>query len=215
MSEPTYHIYEIRNSINDKTYRGAHYGTPDDDYMGSGKAIRAAIKKYGRMNFTKTILCECESEDLMYAKECELVNPEFVSRNDTYNIRLGGQGGPINHNAANWSQERRDAQSAITTAYFTVQEHRDKLGARLKAIYTQERKDAQSARRKGIPLTQKHKDACKAYWTQERRDARSDKTKAFYAVQEHRDAQSARLKACWSQEQRDAQSARMKALYTK
>jgi len=49
-----YLLYEITNLINDKNYIGQHI-TKDinDGYMGSGHAITAAIKKYGRENFKK------------------------------------------------------------------------------------------------------------------------------------------------------------------
>ena len=41
-------IYKITNKINDRIYIGAH-STDDinDSYMGSGKAIKAAQRKYG------------------------------------------------------------------------------------------------------------------------------------------------------------------------
>lgn len=51
-----YTIYKNTNSINDKYYIGKHKTQdPNDDYLGSGKVIRAAINKYGRDKFTKTI----------------------------------------------------------------------------------------------------------------------------------------------------------------
>ena len=65
----------------------------DDDYMGSGIRIRRAIEKYGIENFEKTILFECESADEMNAKEAEIVNEDFIARDDVYNIKLGGDGG--------------------------------------------------------------------------------------------------------------------------
>ena len=43
-----YYIYRITNKINGKTYIGQHkYKKLNDDYMGSGKLIRRAQKKYG------------------------------------------------------------------------------------------------------------------------------------------------------------------------
>lgn len=91
-----YIIYQITNKINGKIYIGKHK-TEDinDNYMGSGKHLKHAQRKYGIENFEKTILCECESEEEMNQKERELVNEEFVARNDTYNIALGGYGGDI------------------------------------------------------------------------------------------------------------------------
>ena len=70
----------------------------DDGYMGSGLAIRKAIEKYGLENFKKDILCECSSFDEMNQKEAEIVNSEFVAREDTYNLSVGGTFGWENCN---------------------------------------------------------------------------------------------------------------------
>lgn len=75
-------------------YIGKHQTNDvDDGYMGSGLRIRRAIKKYGLENFEKTILFECASAEEMNAKEAELVNEDFIARDDVYNIMLGGDGG--------------------------------------------------------------------------------------------------------------------------
>jgi hypothetical protein len=71
--------------------------------MGSGKHLKYAQEKYGIENFTKEILFVFDDPKLMYAKEAELVNDEFISENNTYNIKLGGFGGfdYINSNKLN------------------------------------------------------------------------------------------------------------------
>ena len=50
-------VYKIINLINGKYYYGIH-STENifDGYMGSGKTIVNAIKKYGVENFTKEII---------------------------------------------------------------------------------------------------------------------------------------------------------------
>ena len=88
-----YLLYEIKNDINGKIYIGVHKTKVEDGYMGSGKVIKDAIKKYGIENFTKTILEEFESQEAMFAKEKEIVDEEFLLRDDTYNLRRGGNGG--------------------------------------------------------------------------------------------------------------------------
>jgi len=89
-----YTIYQTTNTVNGKVYVGKHITKdPADDYLGSGKNIRRAIKKYGRDKFTKQVLHVFNSEDEMNLKEKELVTEEFCSRADTYNICEGGKGG--------------------------------------------------------------------------------------------------------------------------
>ena len=86
-----YTVYKITNLINDKIYIGFH-STNDlyDGYMGSGKAIKRAIKKYGEENFHKEILAIFDSQKDAEDLERELVNEEFVSDSNTYNMTIGG-----------------------------------------------------------------------------------------------------------------------------
>lgn len=89
-----YYLYEIRNKLNDKIYVGVHKTrNMNDGYMGSGVEIRNAIEKYGIENFEKVILETFENAEAMYAREKEIVNEEFLSKEDTYNLRRGGNGG--------------------------------------------------------------------------------------------------------------------------
>jgi hypothetical protein len=87
-------IYKITNNINNKIYIGKHQtAIIDDGYMGSGKILKAAIKKYGVENFKKDILHIFNSEEDMNAMEKELVTEDFCLRPDTYNLCIGGKGG--------------------------------------------------------------------------------------------------------------------------
>lgn len=99
-----YIIYRITNLVNNKIYIGCHQTKNlSDDYMGSGKALRRAINKYGLSSFKKEILYIFDNENDMYNKEKEIVNEDFLKRNDVYNLTLGGYGGwnYINNNRLN------------------------------------------------------------------------------------------------------------------
>lgn len=89
-----YTIYKITNQINNKIYIGKHQ-TKDlnDNYMGSGKLLVAAIKKYGIENFKKEILFVFDNELEMNSKEAELVTKKFVKESNNYNLCPGGNGG--------------------------------------------------------------------------------------------------------------------------
>lgn len=89
-----YTIYKITNNVNSKIYIGVHKTSNiSDAYMGSGIAIKNAIKKYGKENFTKDILFIYENKEDAYKKEQEIVNQDFINSPNTYNGKLGGKGG--------------------------------------------------------------------------------------------------------------------------
>lgn len=89
-----YIIYKTTNLINSKIYIGMHVTKNlDDGYLGSGKVLMHAIKKYGKENFKKEILFIFDGEQDMKDKEKELVTEDFCLRDDTYNLCNGGKGG--------------------------------------------------------------------------------------------------------------------------
>lgn len=86
-----YIIYQTTNLVNGKIYIGCHATNKlNDNYLGSGVILLDAVKKYGRQNFKREILFEFDNKDSMLQKERELVNDEFIGRNDTYNVGIGG-----------------------------------------------------------------------------------------------------------------------------
>ena len=121
-------VYQITNLVNGKIYIGKHTTkNPYDNYMGSGKGIIRALKKYGIGNFTKEILFCFDKETDAFLKEGELVTQEFVDRDDTYNMIVGGKGyqsgeahpfygGGENHPCygKHQSQETREKRSKAT-----------------------------------------------------------------------------------------------------
>ena len=88
------YIYKTTNLINHKIYVGQHkHPTFDPDYIGSGKAIKNAIAKYGFNNFSCEILEECESAEALDCREIYWIE-QLHSRcpGVGYNITTGGNG---------------------------------------------------------------------------------------------------------------------------
>lgn len=89
-----YTVYKTTNLINNKFYVGTHKTIDlNDIYLGSGNVLKRAIKKYSEENFLKTYIAVFDNAEQMFQLEKQIVNEEFILRKDTYNIRIGGQGG--------------------------------------------------------------------------------------------------------------------------
>ena len=104
-------VYCTTCTINKKIYIGVHRTNPDifDGYIGNGCYInnsatfnktktrfQKAVKKYGPENFIRSIIAVFDNEQDAYSLEADIVNEEFLKRQDIYNLALGGKfGGQI------------------------------------------------------------------------------------------------------------------------
>lgn len=89
-----YTVYEVTNKECGKTYRGKHQTNDlNDGYLGSGKYLKRAINKHGENVFERTQLFLFDNKNDMDVKESEFVNEEYLKSGNTYNLKLGGEGG--------------------------------------------------------------------------------------------------------------------------
>lgn len=100
-----YYIYLTTNKINGKQYIGQHKGEPDDSYLGSGLGIMRAIKKYGKENFSKTVLCYCDTREEADQQERYYIELyDAVNSSKFYNAMEGGTGGDGWRAAKRWDE---------------------------------------------------------------------------------------------------------------
>ena len=139
MHEYKFHIiYKTTNLINGKIYVGLHStDNVDDGYLGSGWVLKSAIKKYGRENFKREVLLVLSNREEAREVESLLVDKEFVSRQDTYNLQEGGMGvenqwgennhayGKVAHNAKGVLAEHLDGRQF---RFNSIQECSEALG---------------------------------------------------------------------------------------
>lgn len=87
------YIYKIINKINGRWYIGKTIGN-NPNYMGSGKLLKQAYKKYGLDSFEKIILEECDSVEELNDREIFWINSTNATSNPmSYNLVEGGTGG--------------------------------------------------------------------------------------------------------------------------
>jgi group I intron endonuclease len=102
-------IYLTTNKVNGKKYIGMCKNTHREKYIGSGKLLKQAIKKYGKENFDRIILQECET--LAELSECEIYWINFynaVEDSSFYNLTYGGFGGNSDYLKEYWSHLNKE-----------------------------------------------------------------------------------------------------------
>lgn len=88
-------IYITTNNINGKQYIGQkkYYGNYEN-YLGSGIALKNAIAKYGKENFSREIIEECKTKEELDEQEKYWIKYYDATNSDNfYNITGGGDGG--------------------------------------------------------------------------------------------------------------------------
>lgn len=90
------YLYETTCLVNGKKYVGSKKATVSNSqwYLGSGRALKNAIAKYGKDNFIKKVLLICD--DYEYLKEMEIKYLEAIdaaNNAEYYNLHNNFSGG--------------------------------------------------------------------------------------------------------------------------
>lgn len=100
----------------------------NDGYLGTGSAMRKAIKKYGRESFSKKILHVFDNEAEMNDMEARLVTEEFCESDSNYNLAPGGAHSYIRKH----SEESKAKMSEARKRFWDKEENRQKASQRMK-----------------------------------------------------------------------------------
>lgn len=96
-------LYKTINLLNGRFYIGMHSAeNPDDGYLGSGRRLKAEIKKYGKENFKREVLETLPSRKALEEREAQIVTEELRSDPNCLNLKNGGEGG-----GKFWSEEHQ------------------------------------------------------------------------------------------------------------
>ena len=105
-------IYKTTNLLNGRFYIGKDVKN-NPNYFGSGVILKLAIKKYGKENFIKEILCECGTKyDLLEMEKYYILKYDSVNHDKGYNITNGGEGGDTFTNSINKEERRKNLSFA-------------------------------------------------------------------------------------------------------
>jgi len=118
-------VYKTKNKLNGKYYYGMHSTHKlDDGYLGSGKQLRYAIRKYGRENFELEIIEYFPNRELLIEGEKKIITEEIVKDKNSYNISYGGLGGIQNEKH---KKKMREGASKYLKEKWKDSEYRDKI----------------------------------------------------------------------------------------
>jgi hypothetical protein len=119
-------IYKTTNTITKKWYIGKDANNRGY-YLGSGKALTNAIKKYGKDSFEKTILEECNSlEQLSLREKYWITVTNAVMDPMSYNLAPGGEGGDLSKHINYSKIDYSNYTMSATKAWFNSLSEADK-----------------------------------------------------------------------------------------
>lgn len=111
-----YFAYKTTNNVNGRYYLGVHQTmNVDDGYVGSGKALKRAVNKYGVESFSREIVKFFDSSEEMFTYERDvLVTQTIVDDKNSYNMTLGGLGGFKVVDVCDWKSKLKNSRKGKT-----------------------------------------------------------------------------------------------------
>lgn len=111
-------IYLTTCLSNGKIYVGKHVNS-DPDYYGSGTLIKRAIRKYGKINFSRDIISDkaTDTKTLNYLEKFFIKCLDSQNIKVGYNISPGGDGGDIISNMDNKNEIYQRRAKSIKEAW--------------------------------------------------------------------------------------------------
>jgi len=157
-------IYKITNLVNNKIYIGQTNGNRKN-YLGGGKILKLAFKKYGRCNFKKEIIIEGEFNRLLTDELEKHYIKLYNSTNKKvgYNLENGGEGHPGKKHTNETKLKISIANKGKKKSPFSEQ-HKLNISLAKKGIPQNKPRSKETIEkfkksRYGKPLTEKHKKA--------------------------------------------------------
>lgn len=140
-SKKFHFTYQTKCLINGKLYIGRH-STNDlfDGYIGSGKLLKRAVKKYGYENFICTPLCFFDSYEELLEEERFLVTKNWCKKDSNYNLVEGGEN-PIMYGENNPSWKGGVSKDPLYRVTGRVHNFKKENNPRWGYQYSQEEKD--------------------------------------------------------------------------
>ena len=196
----THHfLYKVTNNTNGKYYVGVRSSKTDpmvsfDGYLGSGLAIKRAVKKYGKKSFHREVLVLCENAEYAYFLENRFVNDDFIKDKNNYNIVVGGKGGYIGSDFYNNKEYKKQVseRSKKQSKQFIIDHGEDAMIDRMKNVSAGCTKESRAKGGKSLKkrfndpeFVAKKKESATKAWRREDSDERkvsvSENFKSYWA----------------------------------
>ena len=157
------YIYKTTNLLNNKIYIGLNRSpiSETENYYGSGVAFKKAFKKYGRENFKKEILEECNTITELDNRERYWISYLNATGPNGYNITKGGYGNTKGMKGKKHSDETKEKLRQANLGKVMSSEIKEKISESSKGKqynpWSKESRNKMSESRKGVKHSEETK----------------------------------------------------------